>query len=112
MGTFCREELLLRRGPVIDAVESKRELLGAILGVGDLDDGGGLSLLHTIGSDNHVLVQLLLQERTYASHNTNRHANADANANANAGKDKRKGPKKHKEEGGGGCLRLTTSDGS
>lgn len=113
MGTFCCEELLLRGGPVVDAVKSKRELLGPILGVGDLDNGGGLALLRTVGSDNHVLVQLLLQEGTYAGYNANRHANADANANANAGKDKEKSTEKNKEERGGrGCLRLTARDGS
>ena len=71
--TFGSKQLFLRRRLVVDAIEGEGELLGAILGIRNLDNGGMLALLGAVGTNNNVLVELLLQEWTYPGDDSNRH---------------------------------------
>lgn len=71
--TLCCEQLFLRRGLVIDAVEGEGELLRLVPGIGNLDNVAGLPVVVARRTDNDVLVDLLFQEWTYPCNNPHRH---------------------------------------
>jgi hypothetical protein len=72
--TFCGKQLLLRGGLFVDAIERERELLGLVLGAGDLDDGQWLPLLDAVRADDDIFALLFFKQRTNPGNNANRHA--------------------------------------
>jgi hypothetical protein len=58
-------------------VKGEGEVLAKVLWVRDLDNVVRLAWFSAVGADNHVLVQLRVQERTYASHDADRHDGED-----------------------------------